>query len=91
MVAFIDAASRRVRGRVDLRVLPIAPSTYFRHRARADRSDAPVARGAQRDDELRVEIQPRLGRASSGLRRRARCGGSSGAKASRRPLHGASG
>ncbi len=34
MVAFIDEHRERVRGRADLRVLPIAPSTYYEHRAR---------------------------------------------------------
>ena len=38
-------------------VLPIAPSTYHRHRAAAGRSDASLGPGPQRDDALRLEIQ----------------------------------
>lgn len=55
MVAFIDA-HRAVHGVESIcMLLPIAPSTYFRHKARHADPDRRSAR-ARRDDELRVII-----------------------------------
>src|SRR6266542_408701 len=55
MVAFIDA-HRKVHGVESIcTVLPIAPSTYFRHKAQHADPGRRSAR-AQRDDELRVMI-----------------------------------
>jgi transposase InsO family protein len=55
MVAFIDA-HRKVHGVESIcTLLPIAPSTYFRHKAQAADPDRRSAR-ARRDDELRVII-----------------------------------
>ena len=55
MVAFVDAHRDGLRGRVDLPPLPIAPSTYWRFKAAADRSARPSAR-ARRDEALKAEI-----------------------------------
>jgi hypothetical protein len=55
MVAFIDA-HREVHGVESIcTLLPIAPSTYFRHKAQHADPDRRSAR-ARRDDELRVII-----------------------------------
>ena len=55
MVAFVDA-HRDVHGVESIcTLLPIAPSTYFRHKAQHAHPDRRSAR-AQRDDELRVII-----------------------------------
>jgi putative transposase len=55
MVAFIDQHRERYGVEPICGVLPIAPSTYFRHKGRQD----PTKRSAraQRDDELRAAIQ----------------------------------
>jgi len=51
-------------------VVPIAPSTYFRHRAHAADPTRRSAR-AQRDDQLRIEIQwNRIGAGGEVSRRR---------------------
>src|SRR3979490_1438691 len=56
MVAFIDA-HREVHGVESIcTLLPIAPSTYFRHKTQHADPDRPSAR-ARRDDELRVIIR----------------------------------
>lgn len=56
MVAFVDAY-REVHGVESIcALLPIAPSTYFRHKAQHTDPDRRSAR-ARRDDELRVEIR----------------------------------
>jgi len=56
MIAFIDH-HREAQGVEPIcAVLPIAPSTYFRHKAQHADPTQRSAR-AQRDDELRVEIQ----------------------------------
>ena len=69
-------ASRRVRGRADLRaVLPIAPSTYYEHkRRRRDPTRRPRARAARRRAARRDPA--RLGRELPGVRRATRSGGS---------------
>ncbi len=55
MVAFIDA-HREVHGVESIcMLLPIAPSTYFRHKAE-QRDPTKRSARAQRDDELRVII-----------------------------------
>jgi putative transposase len=56
MVAFIDE-HRAVYGVEPIcKVLPIAPSTYYEHRARSRDPDRRSGR-AKRDEALRVEIQ----------------------------------
>ena len=56
MVAFIDA-HRKVHGVESIcTLLPIAPSTYFRHKAQHADPDRRAAR-ARRDDELRAIIR----------------------------------
>jgi putative transposase len=79
MVAFIDQ-HRDVYGVEPICAhLPIAPSTYFLHKARQADPTARSAR-AQRDDELRVEIQ-RVWDANQQVYG-ARCGASYGASRS---------
>ena len=56
MVSYIDAHRERFGVESICRVLPIAPSTYHRHRQRQADPARRSAR-AQRDDTLRVEIQ----------------------------------
>jgi len=56
MVSYIDAHRDRFGVESICRVLPIAPSTYHRHRQRHADPTRRSAR-AQRDDTLRVEIQ----------------------------------
>ncbi len=56
MVAYIDAHRDRFGVESICRALPIAPSTYHRHRGRQVDPGRRSAR-AQRDDTLRVEIQ----------------------------------
>ena len=56
MVAFVDDHREAYGVEPICSVLPIAPSTYYRHKAReADPALHPAR--AQRDEELRVEIQ----------------------------------
>jgi putative transposase len=56
MVGFIDDHREHYGVEPICAVLPIAPSTYFRHRAQ-DADPTRRSARAQRDDELRVEIQ----------------------------------
>ena len=56
MVAFIDAHRKTYGVEPICRVLPIAPSTYFRRKAHAADPTRRSAR-AQRDDELRAIIR----------------------------------
>ena len=56
MVSYIDAHRDRFGVESICRVLPIAPSTYHRHRQQQADPTRRSAR-AQRDDTLRVEIQ----------------------------------
>jgi putative transposase len=56
MVAYIDAHRGRLGVESICRVLPIAPSTYHRHRQHRGDPTCRSAR-ARRDDTLRVEIQ----------------------------------
>ena len=63
------------------RVLPIAPSTYFRRKAAAARIPTRRSARAQRDDGAAGDHSAHLERASPGLRRRARCGSSWAARA----------
>ncbi len=56
MVAFIDDHRKTYGVEPICRVLPIAPSTYFRHKAQQKDSTKCSAR-AQRDDELRAIIR----------------------------------
>ena len=56
MVSYIDAYRDQFGVESICRVLPIAPSTYHRHRQRHADPTRRSAR-AQRDDTLRVEIQ----------------------------------
>lgn len=56
MVAFIDQYRDACGVESICAVLPIAPSTYFRHRAQAADPDRRSAR-ARRDDELRAIIR----------------------------------
>ena len=67
--AVFDGRAGRRAGGVEpiCAVLPIAPSTYHRHRHQRTHPTRRSAR-AQRDDQLRVEIQRVYGRAPAGLR-----------------------
>ena len=56
MVSYIDAYRDRFGVESICRVLPIAPSTYHRHRQRQADPARRSAR-ARRDDTLRVEIR----------------------------------
>ena len=56
MVAFVDDHREEYGVEPICAVLPIAPSTYYRHKAREADPTLHPAR-AQRDEELRVEIQ----------------------------------
>ena len=56
MVAFVDQQREECGGESICRVLPIAPSTYCRHKAQQADPSRRSAR-ARRDDALRVEIQ----------------------------------
>jgi transposase InsO family protein len=56
MVTFIDQHREMYGVEPICAVLPIAPSTYFRHKAHQQQPDTRAAR-ARRDEELRVLIQ----------------------------------
>ena len=56
MIAFIDDHRGAVRGRADLQVLPIAPSTYHAHVARRRDPDRAPPR-VRRDARLRGQIR----------------------------------
>ena len=83
MVRFIDDHRDAYGVEPICAVLPIAPSTYHRHRA-AQVHPARRSARAQRDDALRVEIQ-RVYDEHHQVYGPARCGSSCGAKASAWP------
>jgi hypothetical protein len=83
MIAFIDD-HREVYGVEPIcKVLPIAPSTYHAHIVQRTDPRKRSAR-AQRDAELKIEVQ-RCSRRTSASTARGRSGGSCGEKASRLP------
>ena len=68
MVELIDDHRDEYRVEPICSVLPIAPSTYYEHKARENDPDRRPER-AKRDESLKGDITAGLGRALSGIRR----------------------